>query len=109
MLAARGVVRVHHEVGLRRPGLRAVGRPELLADQDHEHAPTRVGGQAQHALGEGLGLAGLGRGPGGDRHLVDALLEQARPLLDVVDRVHVEPQALERLLQAGGGGARRAR
>ena len=75
------------------------------SDEDHEHAATRVEGQAQHALREGLGLAGLGRGPGGDRHLVDALLEQARPLLDVVHRVHVELEALEGLLQARGGGA----
>jgi len=99
VLAAPGIGRVHHEVGLRRPGLRAVGRPELRPHEDHEHSATRVDGQAQYALREGLGLAGLGRGPGGDRHLVDALLEQPCPLLDVVRHVHVELEALESLLQ----------
>ena len=89
VLAAGGVVGVDHQVGLGRPGLGAVGGAEVLADQDHEQAPARVGREPQQALGQRLGLARLGRGARGDRHLVDALLDEARAFLDVVDGVHV--------------------
>ena len=54
-------------------------------------------------------MPGSGGVRGGDRHLVDTLLEQPRSLLDVVHGVHVEAEVLEGLLQVARRRARRAR